>query len=344
MGQVSKRKIKTVKQRLSKCRILNPTTIKQSQAAFGLDVLTGLMKKNKCIDSKYLYDSHGSKLYSQITRLPEYYLTKCEAEIIRTYRKQLAKMFNKNSFNLIELGPGEAKKSELLIKQLINDNCNFQYIPIDISADYIEKIVVKYEEKYPEISTLGLVADYFSGLNWVRENLKHKNIILFLGSTIGNYQSKELYQFLYQLWNQLQNGDLLFIGFDLRKDIELLINAYNDSKGITAEFNMNILTRINAELDGHFNKNKFAYHCVYNVRLGAIETFLVSKEPQIVAIDAIKKTFEFSAWEAIQTEYSHKFLLTDIEKIARKTGFAIKNNFLNEQGYFLNSLWMVMKH
>lgn len=311
--------------------------------SFALDVLVGLSETPKSIPSKYLYDEHGSELFKAITRLPEYYLTNCELEILEKYKKDIAQFVADQPFNLVELGPGEARKTESLLAYYLQSNLQFQYVPIDISEPAMDELVKSMDKRFPQMETNGLVSDYFTGLKWLNNRFKRRDFILFLGSTIGNFNHAQSRIFLRNVWNCLNHDDLILIGFDLKKDIELLLYAYNDSQGVTREFNLNMLRRINKELKGNFDLSKFRHFGTYDVFQGAMQSYLVSLEDQEVYIEQIGRYFQFKAWEPIHIEYSYKYLLSDIETLARETGFILEKNFFDSRGYFMDSVWRVSK-
>jgi uncharacterized SAM-dependent methyltransferase len=167
--------------------------------------------------------------------------------------------------------------------------------------------------------------------------------VLFLGSNIGNLDRPRARTFLRRLWTGLASGDHVLIGFDLKKDIERLLAAYNDREGVTASFNLNLLTRINRELGGHFDAARFRHFSTYNVFSGAMESYLVSLDPQEVRIDRLQSSFTFRAWEPLHTEYSYKYLLADIERLAKESGFEVVSHFHDRRGFFADSLWRVEK-
>ena len=291
--------------------------------AFALDVLVGLSSPRKALSSKYFYDSRGSELFQEITQLPEYYLTEVESEILDTHRDQIAGHLRGEPFNLIELGAGFSDKTTTLLRHFHRCRLEFQFVPIDISESATRQLVETLKRELPECEVHGLVGEYFDGIKWLNNRSRRKNLVLFLGSSIGNFTHSEACLFLRNLWNSLNPGDLVLIGFDLKKDIDLLLKAYNDAKGITSAFNLNLLERINRELGGQFDIAKFRHFGTYDVFSGGMESYLVSVERQTVFIEAIGRSFTFEPWEPIHTEYSHKYLVSDIETLSAETGFEI---------------------
>lgn len=328
-------------------RIVQPLASTESdEDRFAVDVLMGLSGSPKSLPSKYFYDTEGSRLFQRITELPEYYLTRCELEILSAYRERLAEVIHRKPFHLIELGAGDGRKTKLVIDFFVHRNMRFRYIPIDICKEVIEALTDELGFCHPTLDMEGLICEYLDGLRWISGpslDSKTTNLVLFLGSNIGNFSPREARGFMYNLWNVLNPGDYVLIGFDLKKDIRLLSEAYNDSQGVTAEFNRNLLRRVNRELGGDFDLDRFTFFSTYNANSGAVESFLISREKQDVHIGALRQSFRFEAWEPIQTEFSHKYLESEIAAMAKETGFVPVEHALDSRGYFMDSLWQVQK-
>lgn len=312
--------------------------------AFALDVLVGLSEVPKSLPSKYMYDAAGSELFAKITEEPEYYLTQCELSILHSQAKNIAQRAPKEPFHLIEFGAGSYHKPSILIEEFIRQGLDFEYVPIDISKVALETLSHDLSERFPDLKVHGLITDYFTGIRWLNAHYHRRNFVLFLGSNIGNFNRSKAHFFLRNLWNGLNDGDHVLIGFDLRKDIDLLLAAYNDRHGVTARFNLNLLTRINRELGGHFNVEQFRHFGTYNVFSGAMESYLVGMEDQTVTIDEIGRSFTFHPWEPIHTEYSYKYLESDIDLLASATGFSVEKHLHESNRYFIDSLWRVQKN
>jgi len=310
---------------------------------FALDILVGLSETRKRISSKYFYDARGSELFTQITNLDEYYLTNCELEVLSDCQESIIGLVRNEPFNLVELGAGDGRKTKILLEHFLKTNCDFRYVPIDISESAMKDLVIDCGENFPDLSTNGLVSDYFSGLKWLNNRYKRRNFVIFLGSSIGNFTHAEAREFLRNVWNSLHHDDIVLAGFDLKKDIELLLSAYNDREGVTAAFNLNVLERINNELGGEFDLSKFRHFGTYDVFLGAMQSYLVSLERQSVFIRDIGRAFEFWPWEPIHTEYSYKYLISDIHRLAEETGFRVERDLIDSKGYFVDSIWRVVK-
>jgi L-histidine Nalpha-methyltransferase len=305
-----------------------------------LDLEHGLSKERKAIPSKYFYDQKGCDLFNAITHHSDYYLTQCEIEILNSHIKTIADLFSREAFNLVELGPGEGIKTKIILDQLIKDNLSFTYMPIDISKKYLDDLSQEFLQTFPDLQLKTIQADWIEGLKHL--DAAKRNIILFLGSSIGNFTPQAGIQFLREIAASLKNGGYIFIGFDLCKDEDILLRAYDDSDGITRQFNFNLLDRINKNLGGDFDISQFAHKPRYNTSEDAMESYLVSMKNQLITIRSINKTFNLNLNEEIHVESSYKYRLERIEHMARESGLRIINNFYDAKKYFLCSLWEVV--
>ncbi len=308
---------------------------------FAEEVREGLSRKLKYLPSKYIYDDRGSRLFQDIMALPEYYLTGCEEEILTRHRAGIAEHVSGDEFNLVELGAGDGLKTKILLQHFLNRDLNFTYVPIDISEKAVRDLVRELEDEFSELSVQGLVTDYFEGLSYISGNYSGRNMVLFLGSNIGNFDPGDRIDFLAKTRGSLSPEDYVLIGFDLKKNIDVVKRAYDDSRGVTAEFNLNLLRRINLELGGDFDLNAFKFYSTWDARAGAIISTLVSLKKQTVHVDYLERDFEFMMWEPIHTESSYKFNEEDIRSLADRTGFTVADNFHDTRGYFVDSLWQV---
>jgi len=309
--------------------------------AFARDVLAGLSATPKSIPACYFYDETGSRLFEQITALPEYYLTRCEREILETCREDLAREAGRGPFRLVELGAGDGHKTEVLLRHFLKGGLRFQYVPVDICRETVAALAAKLRET-PDLAGLcahGIVAEYFDALALLEKRNAHRNMVLFLGSNIGNFDPFDARQFLRGLRESLHPGDLALIGFDLKKDPGLLNLAYNDAEGITRAFNLNLLDRINRELGGRFDRRRFVHYGCYNVLHARMESWLVSTQAQEVEIRRLHRTFPFAAWEGIHVECSYKYDVAEIEAMAQSAGFCVRQHFFDRRKYFADSLW-----
>ena len=183
-----------------------------------------------------------------------------------------------------------------------------------------------------------------TALTWLQEAEPARNIVFFLGSSIGNFDKNEVQHFLHHVWTVLNDGDYIFIGFDLKKDIQVLQRAYADSQGITAEFNLNLLDRVNRELGGNFDRSKFHFQSFYNPSEGRVESWLISTVEQAVTINELQKVFHFEAWEGLHVENSYKYGVKDIEELARANDFIVEREFLDSKEYFAGAIWKIKKN
>jgi dimethylhistidine N-methyltransferase len=319
------------------------TSSATKQNTFAEDVLKGLSSEPKFLSSKYFYDDEGSRLFQEIMKLPEYYLTRAEFEIFETRTKEIFKAFAApdNSFDLIELGAGDGTKTAVLIDYFLKQNADFTYSPIDISQEAIDFLTEKFKNEFPRLSMKAKTGDYFRILKTLKTESNRRKILLFLGSNIGNFSPEQALEFFRHLRGVMNENDLLFVGFDLQKDPRVILNAYDDAQGVTAEFNLNLLRRINRELGANFDLEKFSHYAIYRPTECAARSFLISREQQSVFVEALNQSFDFKAWEPIFMEISQKYNLEMIEDLARESGFQVAENFFDENRYFVDSLWRV---
>jgi dimethylhistidine N-methyltransferase len=307
---------------------------------FALDVLKGLLDEKKYLKTHYLYDEYGSEIFNKITKHPDYYLTQCELEILHDNKAEISQLLAQEYFNLIELGPGEGIKSIIIIQQLLKENLNFKYIPVDISKKYLDHLCLKLKRDFKNLDISPLESDFFN-LN-IPDHNKRK-FILFLGSSIGNFNAEESKNFLLNIRKNLSENDLFLIGFDLKKNKDILMRAYNDNDGLTRSFNLNLLTRMNRELQTNFELNNFNHHVSYNNHIEAMESYLVSRKDQNIYSKILDKNFNFKQEEKIHIEISCKYNTEQIAQLAQATGFKIIKNFFDHKKYFVNSLWQACR-
>jgi len=311
---------------------------------FSEDILRGLTSEPKFLLSKYFYNQEGDRLFNEIMKLDEYYLTRCEFEIIESNRNEFLDLFNHtaNGFKLIEFGAGDGYKTKLILDTLVEQKANFQYVPIDISQNVLDILTKDLNSKLPELRVEAINAEYFAALKRLNLEGNSRKIVLFMGGNIGNFRKPQAIDFLKKLSSNLSEDDLVMIGFDLKKDPDIIERAYNDSKGITRDFNINLLQRINDELGGHFDVSKFKHFPTYNPISGEMESFLISTIKQEVKIDALDSTIQFDKWEPIHMEISKKYDLTEIEDLSTTAGFKTRKHFFDSRKYFVDSVWEVV--
>ncbi len=309
---------------------------------FQADVLEGLKNTPKKLSSKYFYDKTGDRLFQEIMAMPEYYLTKCELDIFKNKTEKLTDFIasGNEAFDLIELGAGDAMKSTYLLQYLVEQGRDFTYMPIDISGNILSVLNEKLSIKIPKLKIVSLEGDYFEMLHKAAAMSSRKKVVLFLGSNIGNMNTDEAENFCIELKKNLNSGDVVLIGFDLKKNPHTILNAYNDQTGITAAFNLNLLTRINRELNANFEIKDFQHFQTYDPVSGACRSYLVSLKDQNVKIS--DEFVEFKENELIDMEVSHKFSETDIIKLAEKSGFKIIGEIKDSKNWYVDSIWQVI--
>lgn len=309
---------------------------------FARDVMHGLSTTPKYLYSKYFYDKQGDSLFQQIMELDEYYLTRCEYEILQNHKEDLLNKFSDSkAFDLIEFGAGDGKKTKVLLKHFLKSGADFIYKPIDISGNALKLLAEDLKKNMPELNVETLKGEYFNVLSHVESQPSRNKVVLFLGSNIGNFLKPVAEDFLTRLASSLTKGDMLLLGVDLVKDPGVIENAYNDSQGITRAFNLNLLTRINRELGGNFNLKEFEHFPLYNPVSGTARSFLISKINQSVSIEQLNASFHFQSWEPIHTEYSHKYRIEELAELAESSGFKVLKQYFDSRNYFTDGLWQV---
>lgn len=293
------------------------------------EIHAGLSQKNKIISPKFFYDQVGSRLFDAICELPEYYPTRTELGILRANLQEISALIGQQA-SLIEFGSGSSLKTRVLLEHLQNLAA---YVPVDISQDYLLLAAEHIRADFPTIEVLPVVADFTRVFKLpTPKTMPIRNIIYFPGSTIGNL-SKDAAQELMEVMHLEagENGALL-IGVDLQKDKSVLVRAYNDSSGITAEFNLNLLHRLNNEFDGTFDIEQFSHRAIYNEEAGRIEMYLDSRSEQTASVGGMQ--FFFAKGESILTEYSHKYTLEGFAEIALAAGFRVEKVWCDRNRLF----------
>lgn len=320
------------------------------------DVLVGLSAQMRKIPSVYHYDDTGSALYSEITELDEYYPTRTEQSIMEANKDDIAVFASgldvsdiPHPFHLVELGAGDGRKTRVLLNHFISRKLPFDYVSVDISEgalrDQAKRLAASDVDLSEESSMSGvrlLTADNIQGIRTLRHS-QSRVLVMFLGSSVGNMYDDEIVEWLGKVWQVLRHGDMLYIGFDLRKDPAVISRAYNDSHGITAAFNLNILERLNSQLAGNFSTPDWQFFSWYNAFNGHVTSVLQARRDNRVTLGKLRRSFDFEATDTIETEISRKFRLTDIERYASNSGFDVVRHFLDEKRWFVDSLWRVNK-
>jgi L-histidine N-alpha-methyltransferase len=311
---------------------------------FAADVERGLAAQSKYVSPKYLYDEVGSQLFEQICLQPEYYLTRTEASILNKHAPVISKLAGSN-IEIIELGSGSSSKTAILLSYLSLQKKRIYYFPIDISSSILMESTQRLKSQFPNVSIIGIRSDYNLGIDKAaaaagcmsserNPEIPDMKLVLFLGSSIGNFELIEARSLLGSVRKKLHTNDLLLVGFDLQKDESVLNAAYNDKAGITAKFNLNLLARINRELDGSLELGKFEHHAFYSREQQRMEMHLVSKTNQQLYIGALGKTFAIRKGESIHTENSYKYTLNQIAALADDCGFTLEKNFMDKNRWF----------
>ena len=299
---------------------------------FADEISNSLSSNQKSINPKFFYDEKGSHLFEKICTLPEYYLTNTEISILNQLDDKIS-LYLDGDYRLVELGSGSSTKTRILIQILERLQTYVEYIPIDISR-ILKTSSRILQSDFKRLNITGIIDEYESGLKFLKYYDTKKNLIIFLGSSFGNFDLEDGSKFLSKINSAMKKDDLFLIGLDLVKDKKILECAYNDSEGITAQFNLNILSRINSELGGNFDLQKFRHHAVYNEDQNKIEMYLRSIDRQIINIPQADLTLNLEKDELIHTENSQKFTISNIKQMSEKAGFEIKDMWYDEKQYF----------
>ena len=322
----------------SKLQYFKPHATK-IEKTFAEEVSSSLNADLKFISPKYFYDKKGSELFEKICLLPEYYPTRTEVTILKKLQQELPSFLD-DSFRIVELGSGSSVKTRLIIDVFAKLQNKIEYFPIDISeilTESSEQLIHDYDNLY----ITGIIDTYEGGLEFLKHYDDKNNLITFLGSSFGNFSPSDGYLFLKKIHSTMKSGDLFLIGLDLVKEKHILESAYDDTQGVTAEFNLNVLSRINDELGGNFNLENFEHHSVYHEKEQRIEMYLKSSQKQSVIIPKSNLLLNLEKNQLIHTEYSHKYRLSQIHDLLDDAGFELKHTWLDENKYF--SLTLVAK-
>ena len=314
------------------------TGVKTGQ--FYADVIKGLTATPKRLSSKYFYDAKGDKIFQELMGCEEYYPTKCELEIFSEQTAELAQAIagDGGPFDLIELGAGDAMKSTYLLRYLLEQGIDFNYLPIDISDNVISYLNSTLPVTLPGLNITGLNGEYFDMLKKAATLSSRRKVVMFLGSNVGNMPVSEAIGFIKELNRHLSPGDMLLIGIDLKKAPKTVLAAYNDKEGITKRFNLNLLERINRELNGDFDLQQFDHYASYDPDTGACKSYLVSLSDQTINIG--DETISFAKDEYIYMEISQKFTIKQTEQMAREAGFTPVREMFDSKQWFMDAVWV----
>lgn len=307
------------------------------------DVIAGLSSSPKKLSSKYFYDAAGDKLFQQIMAVEEYYLTRAEASIFESNKSRVYDILKSEPrFRLLELGAGDGTKTSVLLEHFLQQGMQFSYSPVDISPDVLLELESNMKTRMPELHVEALAGDYFEVLKSQKFQEKMRSMVLFLGSNIGNYLKKRATDFLDSVRDNLNEGDYLMIGFDLKKDPAKILAAYNDQAGVTKSFNLNLLSRINRELGGNFNLSQWEHCPVYDPLTGECRSYLVANTATEVTLSCTGDRFHFRQWEAIFMEVSKKYDLSEIEDLAAQSGYRVVEHLMDAERLFCDSIWQAI--
>jgi dimethylhistidine N-methyltransferase len=298
--------------------------VPSSAEAFAQAVATGLTGAAKTLPPWMLYDDVGSDLFEQITDLPEYYLTRTERAILTERAGEMLDAAGAPR-GVAELGAGSASKTRVLLEALLAQRESATYFPVDVSPS-LPEVAEELRRRYPQLTVNPISARYPEELGWLR-SVPRRRLVLFLGSSIGNYDRHDAAALLRGVRAQLATGDALLLGTDLVKPASVLVPAYDDAQGVTARFNKNVLARINRELGGHFDLDAFRHLVRWNPALARMELYLCSERDQVVAIEGLHLRVRFTRGELLHTENSHKFTADSVRSLLLEAGFALEQSW-----------------
>jgi dimethylhistidine N-methyltransferase len=278
------------------------------------------------------YDAEGSRLFEQITQTAEYYPTRTERGILESHADDVIDAVGSN-VSLVELGAGSASKTRVLISALLRRQLRLEFHPVDVSPTALKDALANLNGDFPRLRVRPIVADYSQSVPELTQ-IPGRKLVLFIGSTIGNFEPEEAMGFLNRIRRELRSGDALLIGFDMAKDARILRNAYNDASGVTARFNKNLLARINRELGADFDLDEFQHVAFWNRQMSRIEMHLESRVDQVVRIPDLDRNFQFCFGERIHTENSYKFTPSSIKRLLKQCGLNLEHRWTDSNEWF----------
>lgn len=298
----------------------------------GQDVISGLTRIPKSLPSRYFYDQRGSELFEQICELPEYYPTRTEAQILHQYAQEIAQVTG--VCELVELGSGSSRKTRLLLDAHRALGHELKYLPIDVSGEILLESAERLRQDYPKLDVQGLVGTYEQALAKLTPSSFPSRMIFFLGSSLGNFTQPECDRFFSQIREALDGGEYFLLGVDLQKPKHLLEAAYNDSQGVTAQFNLNMMEHLNQHFVGDFDSKLFEHWAFYDEQLNQIEMHLRSLQSHTVYLEALDLEVKLAAGETIRTEISRKFNLTVMQQELQAQGLSPLAVWTDPQQWF----------
>lgn len=298
-------------------------------------VCAGLGRSPKSLPPWLFYDDEGSKLFELITQLPEYYLTRAEREILRRYAREIVSLAAGGgpALNIVELGAGTATKSQILLHAAVERQGRCLYVPVDVSLTALESAASRLGREEPEVDVRPLAAQYAVAMRRLRQ-IPERRLVLFIGSSIGNFDDPEAIELLGSVRDGLAAGDALLLGADRRKSPERLLPAYDDAQGVTAAFNKNVLGRINRELGGEFDLEAFDHVAIWNERRSRIEIYLQSRRRQVVRVRSLGLSYTFEQGERVHTESSYKYDEEHLDRLLGSAGLVREQSFFDARGDF----------
>lgn len=313
----------------------SPAPALQIDSPVGEAVRRGLSEQPKRLPAWLFYDHAGSRLFEKITGLPEYYLTRTERGIFAAYGGEIVAQAAEGArLRIAELGAGSAAKTSLLLVAAVELQGAVLYEPIDVSPAILRAAARRIEREIAGVTVAPRVMDYTNGLGFAPAGNGERRLVLYIGSSIGNFEPEQAARLLRRVRATLRHGDTLLLGVDLVKDRDLLLAAYDDAAGVTAAFNRNILVRLNRELGADFDPESFTHRALWNSERSRIEIHLVSRKPQRARISALEMTVDFAAGETIHTENSYKYAPSEPELLLSRAGFEPVASWTDERNWF----------
>lgn len=296
------------------------------------EVVRGLISRPKTLPCKLFYDDLGSELFERITELPEYYPTRTELEILKESSGEIAEAAG-TGVSLVELGAGTATKTGTLLQAFARRQMRVKYFPADISAAALAAAQKRMRKDCPAALVHPVIADFSNGFNFLQE-ISGRKLVLYLGSSIGNFDWSDAVGLLRKVQGHLSPGDALLLGTDMVKAAEILVPAYDDSQGVTAQFNKNILRRLNREFDGDFDLDSFRHIAEWNLAKSRMEINLESTRPQVAVLRTLGVRMKLAAGERIHTENSYKYALPMVERMLCVSGYRLEKTWCDRRGWF----------
>lgn len=312
--------------------------VSDERADFAANIRDGLTGDPKRLSSRFLYDAKGSQLFEKICDLPEYYLTRTERAILTARADEIVGEFPPETA-LVELGSGSATKTRFLIEAFLRRGGELLYVPVDVSRTMVEQSAENLLDTYPDLRIEAIVGEYADGLHFIDEHIDRPKCVVWLGSSVGNFDRSAATSFLSELSQTIDSEDRVLVGIDLRKQAEVIEQAYNDAAGLTAQFNLNLLTRINREFSADFDLSSFRFEANYLETAGRVDSFLISGSAQSARIADLDMKVDFATEERIHTESSHKYSVAEIDELAESSQLAPAGRWLDPDHRFSLNLF-----